>query len=194
MKRDLYERLKRSIISGELVPGVIINEQEIATRFGVSRTPVREALLILAHEGLVKALPRTGYIVTEFPVREVVDIFYVRELLEVEAAGMAAGRVKDEEVEALKQIHYGILGSEDRLSGNREFHMAVADASGNARLAKMIGDFLDDVERILARDPLIVSDEHNPLIDALANHDRDGAREAMRSHIRQVQERVLGRA
>jgi DNA-binding GntR family transcriptional regulator len=191
-KRTLYETLQRAITSGKFMPGEIINEAAIAGRHGVSRTPVREALQLLAHEGLVRALPRTGYIVSEMTAHAIMEAFQLRELLEVEAAGIAAERISDEGIAELEMTR----GDREE-AYNRSFHMLVAQASGNSRLAELVGHVLDDMARILLRDPMVLDPalgEHDPIVAALKSHDKERAREAMRKHIRVVEERILRRS
>ena len=201
-KSIIYEQLKKEIISGILKPGEIVNEAEISKKYGVGRMPTREALLLLSHQNYVEALPRVGYIITKPTLKEILDTFQVRILLEVEAIGLAVERINNEDIKRLKEnnlIENSICNQENGNSLynkafelNREFHLTIANISGNSRLALIIENILDDMGRMLAFDPYIADpNQHQKLISCLEQHDKQRAQEAMRRHIDDTRMRIL---
>jgi GntR family transcriptional regulator, rspAB operon transcriptional repressor len=195
-KTDVYAALRRSIIAGEIKQNEIINEGEIAQRHGVSRTPVREALLLLVADGLLTALPRAGYLVTPITIQDVQEAFHLRELLEVEAVRLASTRISPTDLDILEKTKIGIPATLNP-QFNREFHLTIARASGSGRLARLIDQLLDEMERILVYDPFIsgphTPDEHQRILDGLRFGDAEAAQMAMFSHLRAVKGRVLER-
>lgn len=195
-KNIVYDAIKQAIITGDIAQGAILNEGELARQYGVSRTPAREALLMLSFEGLVNVLPRAGYMVTQITVRDVQEAFHLREILELETVRLAACHINQSQLEILEQRKMGIPPEINPIF-NREFHLVIAEASGNKRLAKLIEQLLDEMERILVYDPILYGphapDEHERIIEALRLRDEQGAMEAMRHHIRLVKSRVLER-
>lgn len=195
-KLEIYEALRKEIIAHELKPGTILNEGVLAKQHGVSRTPVREALLMLAVENLVDPLPRAGYLITEITMRDVQEGFHLRELLEGEAARMAVTRITDAQLDHLRDIEVGIPPYVEQM--NRDFHLTIAKASGSRRLYALIERMLDEMERILLYDPYMIDPPqdypgHGEIIDALAAQDADAAQLAMRTHISKAKSRVLER-
>lgn len=202
-KEQVYERIRRAIIMGELKPGAILNEAEIAAQFESGKTPTREALLLLTHEGLLDALPRLGYIVSKPTMQDILETFHLRALLEVEAVGLAVERLTAEDLRRLKANNQ----EEEKLAVsanpadkaaasalNREFHVSLARASGNSRLAALIQQLVDDMERMLVNDPYLVDpDQHKTILLALQRRDKKAAQEAMRRHIEGTRARIVNR-
>src|ERR671932_262027 len=183
LARRAYEALKQDILTCELAPGTQIFEGELAARYGTSKTPVREALSWLGQEGLVQVLPRRGYLVAPVTLRDVQEVFQLRLLLETAAAELAAEHVSEEGLRQLKALVGVRYTYRDRASyarflrANREFHVAVAEASGNGRMAAFVSRLLEDMERILhlgldLRDSADeMAAEHGELVDALLKGD-----------------------
>jgi len=195
-KHEIYEAIREDIIARELKPGTILNEGVLAKQHGVSRTPVREALLMLAVENLVNPLPRAGYLVTELTMRDVQESFHLRELLEGEAARMAASRITTTQLAHLREIEIGVPPYVEQM--NRDFHLTIAQASGSERLYKLIEQILDEVKRILSYDPYMIDPPqayrgHKEIIEALQKRDPEAAEAAMRQHIANAKSRVLER-
>lgn len=196
LRDQVYNEVKRAIITGDLKPGKIIKEGELAKTYGISKTPVREALCMLVFEKLIQPLPRIGYMVTSITVRDVRETHHLRQLLEVEAVGLAAEHITREEIEALKKVMVSHTG-EEAPTLNREFHMIIARASGNSRLADLIHQLLDEMDRIFALDPHIYAPngpyEHPDIVMALERRDAKAAREIMNKHVTEAQSRILQR-
>jgi DNA-binding GntR family transcriptional regulator len=203
-KQETYRKLRRAIINGELRPGDVITEGKVASRFGFSKAPVREALGWLAFEGLLQPLPRFGYLVTSLTIRDVQEAYHLRELLEAEAVRLAADRITPEQV-ALLDANLAQQDSTYGLAENRQFHLTIARASGNRRLERLIEQLLDDMERILTLDPALdpavspvregvaAENEHRILTETLRRRDGAAAQAAVHAEFERSRARVLER-
>lgn len=151
----VYSAVKRDIVKCRLMPGEELTEQGLATLYGFGRTPVREALGSLADEGLVKPIPRRGYLVTPINLKDVLEISAVRLLVEPEACRLAAASEKldKDHLLHLAELVSASYDPADRdataesLHFHTEFHIAVARGSGNDRLAGIIADLVLRTER-----------------------------------------------
>jgi DNA-binding GntR family transcriptional regulator len=205
----LYQQIREKIVYGELKPGAILTEAGLADEYGVSKAPVREALVLLGHEGLVEPMPRVGHVVASFTVQDVLETFHLRSVLEAEAASLAAERITREGIVALLKIaeEESALAKEAREGGfderalderayglNIEFHHLIARASGNHRLADLIKQLVEDMQRMLAFDPRLVTPrQHMEIVEALKQGDRARAEEAMKRHMEETKSLVLDR-
>jgi len=202
-KEQVYERIRRAIITGELKPGEILNEAEIAAQFESGKTPTREALLLLTHDGFLDSLPRVGYIVSKPTMQDILEIFHLRIILEVEAIGLAAGRLSPEDIRHLQENNEEeeklmvSTNPNDKATAsalNREFHLILARLSGSARLATLIQQLVDDMERMLVNDPYLTDpSQHKKILDALLTQDKEQAQEAIRLHIEETRNRIVNR-
>jgi DNA-binding GntR family transcriptional regulator len=199
-----YRVIRERIITVELGPGSAFSEAGIASQLGLSKTPVREALTALQRDGLVTAVPRSGYRVSAVTLAETRDLLAVRSVLETEAAGLAATRSGDaEELVALNDLcRIGFepadKGSIRRfLRANTDFHWTVARMGGNHRLASMLRDVLDELERVfhvglaVAADPMSMVHEHQDLVRAILSGDAAEARRVAEAQSRASQLMVL---
>ncbi|MER7797054.1 GntR family transcriptional regulator [Microbacterium sp. NPDC096154] len=203
----LTDDLRTRILTGSLEPGSIVVEPRLAEKFGVSKTPVREALGRLTSEGLVIVLPKKGYRVRPMGLRDVEEVLTMRELLEPHACAEAASRITPEELDALR----GILDTQRAHAGEepleamrdaRVFHHRIAVASGNARLAEAVAGPLDEtsrahhvltgMQRYMAQPQEVAA--HARIIDALASGSPEEAAEAMRAHLASIRAAMLGAA
>jgi DNA-binding GntR family transcriptional regulator len=198
LREEVYDQLRSALIAGDYVPGEILVEGVLAEGFGVSRSPVREALHRLAEEGLLKILPRSGYLVTAVSPSDIAENVHLRVVLEGEAARLAAARIAPGEIERLREIQR--LEEEpgaDSVGLNRDFHMVVAANSGSRLLSKSIASLLDQDERLLRLHPLILNPTatraHWEIIEALEAGDPGAASGAMRRHIREMAQRISPR-
>jgi DNA-binding GntR family transcriptional regulator len=191
----VYRRLKEQIISGDLAPGSRLIELTIAADFGVSRTPVREALKRLAAENLVLADPARGIIVHAPDASEIEDVFIVREALDGLAARLAAHRITPSELARLELIvatmQQGVEGDrrEQIVVANQRFHDVIYAAAGNPMLARVASDLRDFVRRFSTL-PFASPDrvehvlaEHKKILAALKDHDPDAAEAASNAHL-----------
>lgn len=146
--RALYEEvaelLRQRIFQRELEPGSWIDELKIAEEYGISRTPLREALKVLAAEGLVTMKVRRGAYVTEVSDKDLADVYHLLALLESDAAGVVAQRATDAELAELQALHAELeaaLPDRDRFFAvNERFHMRVLDIANNRWREQMVAD------------------------------------------------------
>ena len=202
-KEQVYRQIRQAVISGELKPGEIMNEAEIAARFESGKTPTREALLLLAHENFIETLPRVGYMVTQPTMQDILETFHLRLILEVEAIGLAVERMTPESILLLETNNQEELKltalpaqaqSREGALLNRDFHVAIARMASNARLTRIIENLIDDMERMLITDPYLVDpSQHKRILAAMRKRDKSVAQEAMRQHIEETRARILNR-
>ena len=184
------------IISGELPPHTRLVELQFAAEFGVSRTPVREALKRLMADKLVHADPVRGLVVHEPEPNEIQDVYLVRELLEGLATRLAAQRIRPEELQRLRHIldsmHEGLNSGQTEIvvNANMAFHDVIYRAAGNETLQRLVRDLSDFVRRFsteaFSSGPRVstVFDEHEAILKALEEHDPDAAEAASARHLR----------
>jgi len=201
---DTYLRLRTAIVSGEHRPNSRLIEAELAEQLDVSRTPVRDALLRLASEGLVLSR-RRGWVVREHTAAEITDIYGVRQALEGYAARQAATTASTATLQAIKALH--AQGVDDARHGaraslvghNDAFHDAIVAAAGNQRLGELI-------ERNRAyyfnqRIAALYTDEeasrsmagHQAIMRALLKRDGDAAERAAREHVAEALHVILAK-
>lgn len=143
-----YERLRRAIVQVELAPGTPVSEAQLVDAFGFSKAAVRAALARLRAEGLVHAAPRRGHVIAPLTMRDVLEIYDLRLLLEPPGAEAAAGTMEPAEIAPLRGLVEPAPASlEDFMAANRAIHLGVAAASGNRRAAQLVERLLDDSER-----------------------------------------------
>lgn len=194
--------LRREILTCQLKPGSDLNETQIAERFAISKTPAREALAQLRQEGLVVAFQRRGYQVSAVTLADMNAVFELRTVLEAGAAERACQRITPEQLDALRALaanepEIGILNLEDRFALNRRFHLAVAEAAGNARLLEHISRQLDALERIfylgarLGQEGQDTKVTHAQIVEVIAGNDPAEARRVMTLHNLQTQQGLL---
>jgi len=178
-----------------LAPGEIVNEPELAARYGVSKTPVREALRLLVQAGWVLILPRKGYLVRPLGLDDIREVFALRRMLEPPLAAEAARRSNDVSVGRLRDL-LDAQASEptdfDSVSvAARDFHLLIGELSGNGRAVQMLTSLIDEVMRLLHLMPRLESnvrsvtelEAHEQIVEAIAAHDADGAADLMRAHL-----------
>jgi DNA-binding GntR family transcriptional regulator len=202
-----YDSLRR-LITQELPPGTRLSEVELASRLGMSKTPVRDALRQLQSEGYIEAIPHVGYLIPHISYRDVREVFEIRQALEGEAASLAAVRldqaVLDELVARLASVRAdpdGADGDEaSRLTGfGSMLHDHVLAGADNGRMVKLLSSLRGQIDRATAQ---LLRDaarhrqsfeEHARLLDALVRKDSAAARRAMTDHIRSLGTYVLQR-
>ncbi|MEK6594001.1 MAG: GntR family transcriptional regulator [Pseudomonadota bacterium] len=198
-----YERIKHDIIGCLIAPGTEISEAQLCAQYKLGKAPVRMALSRLAHDGLVRAIPRRGYMVTAVTLRDIQDVFELRLMLEPAAARMAAGRVDGQRLRMLDEVcrtgyQPGDIKSISRfLEANKAFHVALAQAAGNTRLANAIEQLLDEMTRLLhlglglRNRSQEMQHEHRALLRALTRGDGATAERICREQIEAARSMVL---
>jgi DNA-binding GntR family transcriptional regulator len=193
--QEVAERLRQRIFAHELTPGTWIDEQKLAEEYGISRTPLREALKVLASEGLVDLRPRRGCYVTEISRQDMDDIFPLMAMLEGRCAAEAVKRAKPADISALKNIHEQLEAAarDGRIDAffesNQEFHKKIQELSGNRWLLSVIQDLrkvlkLSRMHSLSLEGRLQQSlDEHRLIMAALQAGDANKAEKMMHDHL-----------
>lgn len=194
--RALYEEvaelLRQRIFRRELEPGSWIDEVKLAQEYGISRTPLREALKVLAAEGLVTIKVRRGAYVTEVSERDLAEVYHLLALLESDAAAVVAERASEAELKELQGLHAELAASlKDRerfFALNERFHMRLLEIAGNRWRNQMVAD-LRKVMKLNRQHSLLKSGrieeslaEHDAVMEALARRAPEQARERMQRH------------
>ena len=200
LTQTVYEALKSEILECRLLPNSDLREQNLAQRFVVSKSPVREALLRLEQERLVSVVPRQGYKVAPISLEDAREMFELRKVLESACAEAAATSGNEEALRGLDAFrelgHNGAADPMDTfIKYNREFHIAVCESSGNAHMARLATDLIEQMERLIrfSVSALFVPDkslllmEHGEIIDAIQGGDRRKASRLVKQHILQAE-------
>jgi len=196
-----HTAIKKAILHGEIEEGVFLSETEIMRRYGVGRTPYREACNRLHHEGLLQVVPRRGYFVPEISFHAVCDLFEVRAILEDAIAQLATIRASDQEIDQLKRLAEtplppGKSPSEftEFVQANTEFHLCLAKTSRNRRLIELLSQNLESTERLMyieLRSRRFRDKDfralHGPIVDALRSRDPARLRQAVWEDIAEAQ-------
>jgi len=188
----VYVRLRDLIVQGLLSPGSRIIETEIATRLGVSRTPVREALKRLEADGLVAFNQPRGLVVNELLPPQILELYAMREVLEGASARFAGEQASALEIESLKQLLANLREAktpDDAAAANRRLHDAIASAAHNDYLLRAM-NVLSDALALLGGTTYAVPGriesgvrENSEIVDAIARRDPDAAERSARRHI-----------
>jgi DNA-binding GntR family transcriptional regulator len=192
--QDVAERLRQQIYARELEPGSWIDEQKLAAEFGISRTPLREALKVLAVEGLVTMKVRRGAYVTEMSRDDVAQVYHLLGLLESDAAAQVAVHATDARRAELQRLHERLekqVRQRDAFfATNEAFHMALLDVAGNRWATQVVTD-LRKVMKLNRHHSLFkqgrLADslaEHRAIMRAIDARDGAAARRLMREHFK----------
>jgi DNA-binding GntR family transcriptional regulator len=195
--------LRAAVISGELAPGSLHSVQNLATQLGVSRTPVREALIKLAQQGMVRFERNRGVRILLTSLHDLEEVFALRLLLEPPAVRRAVVRLDGNQRRELRRMfaHMEKAAKVDdeftMFEHDRRFHRVLLEASGNARLAAFVDGLRDMVLRrgvSTARESRSLDDivaEHRAILDLIEAGDAEGAAKAMREHVRHTAELLI---
>ncbi len=203
--RPLYEEvaelLRQRIFAGkagDMEPGAWIDELKLAQEYGISRTPLREAIKVLAAEGLVTMKMRRGAYVTEVNAKDLRDVFHLMAVLEADAAGIAAQVATDAQIKELEGLHQQLEKSvKDRVKFftiNEAFHVKLLEVANNRWRDQMVADLrkvmkLNRAQSLLKAGRIEESlAEHAAIMAALKKRDAAAAQAAMRAHIENGQE------
>jgi DNA-binding GntR family transcriptional regulator len=189
---EVAERLRQRIFARELEPGSWIDEMRLAEEYGISRTPLREALKVLATEGLVTMKVRRGAYVTEVNDKDLSDVYHLLSLMEADAAAEVAKRANPAELKELEQLHQELTEAQtDRerfFAINERFHVRLLEIADNRWRMQLVAD-LRKVMKLNRQHSLLktgrVQDslhEHQSLLDALLARDAEQAGLRMQEH------------
>lgn len=190
-----YDQIKRRILENDMEAGFQVLEQELAQMLDMSRTPVREALIRLAEEGMIEIRPRHGMRVLPVSADDMQEIYEILTSLESTAAELAAARgVTDAELaelrQALKDMDAALENDDLRrwAAADETFHLLLVRYSGNERLVALVSSFWAQTHRIrlvtlrLRPKPLNSNKDHGAVVDAIAQRDREAARRLHHRH------------
>lgn len=191
----VYEQLRERILTGAYGPGERLRQSAVADQFEVSQTPVREALARLASDGLVQLQPRRGAVVSALSLKEIDEVYELRELLDPYVARKAVVAGSDEQLAAIAAANQSCsmpnLGASELFERNRIFHRAIYEACGSTRMLQLFESLWHSVTAVRMFD-VYVSDpdeleqmkkEHAAITEALLARDADRAEEVVREHI-----------
>lgn len=189
---EVAEQLRQRIFRRELEPGSWIDELKIAEEFGISRTPLREALKVLAAEGLVTMKVRRGAYVTEMSEKDLRDVYHLLSLLESDAAGVVAQRATPSQLQALQALHAELEAAvndrEKFFAVNERFHMQLLEMADNRWRSQMVAD-LRKVMKLNRHNSLLkqgrIEDslrEHRCILDAMLARNGAATVQAMQEH------------
>lgn len=194
---QVYRSLRERIIRGELEPGALISEFEIARAFSISRQPVREAFIKLAEEGLVEIRPQRGTMVRKINIASVMDARFVREAVEADIVKIVAERRDPRvisslyaQIEAQRNVAHQKAG--DFLQLDEAFHRTLAVAADKAHVWSIVNNVKAQMDRLRQLSFVLVSaaelavDQHHAVVAAISEGDASGAEAAMRTHLRRI--------
>lgn len=203
LRELVCETIRQAIVDGVFSPGERLMEIQLADEMGVSRTPVREAIRKLELEGFVVMIPRRGTYVADISIKDINEVYEIRTSLEVLAAGLAAERISDEELETMQRLlveigqHIEDGNIEKIVEIDTAFHDVLYKASRNKRLAGIINNLREQITVIRRRSMMYpgrlqnTMEEHRILVDSIAAHDVDRAQKAARLHMENAEHTLL---
>lgn len=202
MREQVHKTLRREILSCRIRPGEELREKELAARFEVSKSPVRDALQKLEREGLVSVEPRQGYRVSPISLADAKDMFVFRAVMESGCIKEAVRNASDAELKNLdifRDFNCTESTSDDFIEYNNEFHSSLAACSGNVRMAYTLRTLIDHMGRLIylslsaiqGRDPQELVNEHCEIINAMQERNGRLASRLAKSHVEEAEKRVI---
>jgi DNA-binding GntR family transcriptional regulator len=197
------DRLRQLILDGSLRPGERVRQEALAVDAATSRIPVREALRMLASEGLIVVRPSSGAWVAPLRLDELIELYMIRENLEPLALSLSIPQLTQEQAENIEKLHLAVEGAQagpDFIRADREFHLATYAAAGMPLLAKMIGQLWNSTQRYrrayveLADESAwsMIAAEHRILADSIVRRDVSTGSDIQRIHIARTRLRLQG--
>jgi len=198
LREEIGDALRAALVAGDMRPGVVYSVPMLAVRFGVSATPVREAMLDLVKERLIEPVRNKGFRVRQLSDKDLDEVTQLRALIEVPTVAQLALAASLEELRALRPLADAIVegaaaGDLIRyLETDRRFHLRLLALAGNPRLVELVGELraqtrLYGLDELVREGRLTASAvEHHELLDALLDRDASRAEAVMRRHIRHV--------
>jgi DNA-binding GntR family transcriptional regulator len=204
LRQQVYEQIKHDIMTCKLAPGEPLSENQFLERFGVSRTPIREALTSLVQDGLVEYTPNRGFMVTTVSVTDIQEIFEARIFIEAELFRLAVKKISDGEIDELEKqsrLQTDVKSpdyAETFLESNRKFHIALAAAGRNSRLLWYYETLMNEAQRLFYMD---ISNHHQDfrwghghegILQALRSRDEQAGVTVIRDTLENARKRILG--
>ncbi|ATW26978.1 GntR family transcriptional regulator [Candidatus Formimonas warabiya] len=203
LREIVFETIREAIISGHLKPGERLMEVQLAEEMGVSRTPVREAIRKLELEAFVVMVPRKGAYVAGISLKDIADVFEVRAAMDSLAAGLAAERITDEELESLERALVSYTESSDQndlddsVYRDTSFHDIIYQASRNERLIQIVNNLREQIQRFRATSLAfpgrmkIAVDEHKKIVEALSERNIALSQSLAQEHVENAENSML---
>lgn len=194
-KYQVYDEIKRGILKGQYMPGDVLTERKLSDEMGISRTPIREAMQMLAHDGWLVMETYKGAVVREFDLEYVLEVLKIRKSLEMLAVEDAVLNLTDRDLEELEEIaqcqrdmlnHYDEY---DYIEMDRKFHQKIYELSHNRTLQGLLNNFNDIISffgiRALKQKErkITTMEEHQKILDAVKSRDVGAAIRAMEDHM-----------
>lgn len=202
LTEQVCQELRQDILSGVYYPGEKLDVSKLVDQYGVSRTPLRDALNQLQREGFVEIVPRVGYFISRITIKDIEDIFQLRLILETSSAELAADLISAEDLDYLERLTRRYVAGDlqsykEFLAENRDFHYRVALATGNQRLAEVVDNLLTQMQRLLMQrldlrenaDEMLA--EHHRLLEAFRARDARLARMVMHETLQNARAAVM---
>jgi len=195
LREQVTQALRAALVTGELTPGMVYSAPVLAAEFGVSATPVREAMLDLVKEGLVETVRNKGFRILGITEQDLDDVTEVRALIEIPATVEVARRAKPEQLEALRGLAREVVTAardgdlSEFANADRRFHLGLLALTGNPRLVDTVGELrrrsrLFGLSALAERGLLLASaQEHEQLLELMLARDLEGTCRLLRSHL-----------
>lgn len=199
---EVVSRVRHMLMEGEIPPGARVPERDLCLTLGISRTPLREALKVLAAEGYVVLLPNRGARAAKLTQKDVQDLFEVCESLEAAAGELACQRITDEQVQRIAGLHNEMVSHyrnrdlPQYYRCNRSIHEAIVDEADNAVLASLYESVTSRIRRARFVAPMppthweLAVQEHEAILNALQRRDGAGLSHILRRHLRHKRQEV----
>ncbi len=203
LHEQVAQRLRQMLVEGRIAPGAKLNERELSELLNVSRTPLREAIKMLAAEGLVELLPNRGAVAVSLTEQDILDTFEVMAGLEAQSGELAAQRITPEELAEIQAMHFEMMAAYTRrdlstyYTLNSRIHSAISAAAKNPVLAQVYQQVNARLQALRFRSNQDgekwkrAVKEHEKMIEALAAHDSGAMRDVLLTHLRNKREVVL---
>ncbi len=201
MRHKIFHALRRDILACNIRPGEEVREFELAQRFGVSKSPIRDALQKLEFEGLVEIVPRKGHRVTQISVSDAEDMLDLREILETGALRHAV-KSSEQALHSLDALREADTENIDNFSEyNRNFHLRLCELTDNRRLSETMARLMENYDRLCVVSLTSLRDvtggmsdalsDHNAIIDALQSRNAAAAIRASTRHLRKSRTQIM---
>ena len=202
---QLYRNIRLSILKGQIKPHERIVEEDLAKKYKVSRTPIRETLRQLEHEGLIAIVPNIGTFVKRHSLKEVKEIYEIRAMMEGYAARLVALRISDQKIAILEDIarrNEEVIQKKEMAALNenetdKEFHDFIIEQNGNKELARIMKLYDFQITRVynemikyIGHSESNKKYSHLPIVEAIKNRDADLAEKLARAHFEEAKERL----
>ena len=202
IRDDVYLKVRADILTCTLMPGSLLQEKDLAERYSVGRSPVRDALLRLQEQGLVKVLPRKGYRVLPISLGDAQDLYDMRILLEKECIKRVIDSASDKQIGTLEVFRTARdrIDLAEWVTYNSEFHRSIAGLAGNARLSRAAEEVIDQFDRLtflsVSEAPQYISSEklvkeHCEIIDAIKLRNKSLAVRLIGAHVIKSKKRLF---